>query len=112
MIQNRVSGKHTEIGEALQERVRGRLSGAIAKYFDRAADANVTFTKERGILVANCSAHLSSGPTMQAHGEGSDAYLAFEVALEHLEKQVRRYTRRLKNHHERRAPDSGLALSE
>jgi ribosomal subunit interface protein len=40
---------------------------------------------------------------MQAHGKGSDAYKAFDSALDRLEKQVRRYTRRLKNHHDRGA---------
>ena len=38
---------------------------------------------------------------MQAHGTGQDAQIAFGMALDHLEKRVRRYTRRLKNHHER-----------
>ena len=34
---------------------------------------------------------------------GPDAYKAFDSALDRLEKQVRRYTRRLKNHHDRGA---------
>jgi len=38
---------------------------------------------------------------MQAHGTGQDAHKAFDMALDHLEKRVRRYTRRLKNHHDR-----------
>jgi ribosome-associated translation inhibitor RaiA len=36
---------------------------------------------------------------MKAEGTGKDAYLAFSAMLEHLEKQLRRYKRRLKNHH-------------
>lgn len=102
-MQIRVSGKHIEIGETLPMHVREKLSAAIVKYFDRPADANVTFTKERAGFVADCSVHLSSGTTMQAHGEAEDAIRAFDVALEHLQTQVRRYKRRLKNHHERKA---------
>ena len=34
-------------------------------------------------------------------GQGKDAHLAFDAVLDHLEKQVRRYKRRLKNHHEK-----------
>ena len=37
---------------------------------------------------------------MKAEGEGDDAYRAFDVALERLEKQVRRYTRKLKSHYD------------
>lgn len=110
MMQIRVSGIHIEIGETLPMRVREKLSAAIGKYFDRQADANVTFAKERAGFRSDCSVHLSSGTTMQAHGEADDAFRAFEVALDHLETQVRRYARRLKNHHERKAPP-GLELS-
>jgi hypothetical protein len=45
------------------------------------------------------TAHLSSGVFLAAHGDGGDAYAAFETALEKLEKRLRRYKRRLKNHH-------------
>lgn len=97
----RVTGKHVEIGEALPEHVRTRLSAAVEKYFDRSAEANVIFAKERNNFRADCTVHLSSGVVMPAHGIAADAYRAFDMALDRLEKRVRRYTRRLKNHHDR-----------
>jgi ribosomal subunit interface protein len=109
MMQIRVAGKQIEIGETLPERVRERLTAAIEKYFDRSAQGNVTFTKERVGFRADCTVHLSSGTTMQTHGTGEDAYKAFEVALDRLEKRVRRYTRRLKNHHDRGTAQAGSA---
>ena len=108
-MQIRVSGKHLEIGETLPQRVRGKLSAAVLKYFGRSADANVTFTKERAGIRADCSVHLSSGTTVVAHGEANSAIRAFEVALDHLETQIRRYARRLKNHHERTAGNGHVA---
>jgi ribosomal subunit interface protein len=96
----RVAGKHIEIGETLQEQVRTRLAAAVEKYFDRSAEAHVTFSKERNDFRADCSVHLASGVTLQAKGTATDAYHAFDTALEHLEKRVRRYMRRLKNHHD------------
>jgi len=111
MMQIRVAGKQIEIGEALPGYVRERLPAAIGKYFDRAAEANVIFAKERVGFRTDCTVHLSSGPTMHAHGEGPDAHGAFEIALGHLEKQVRRYSRRLKNHHDR-GPEAGRAQAE
>lgn len=100
-MQIRIAGKQIEIGEALPQRVRTRLSAAVGKHFDRDAEANVTFMKERTGFRADCILHLSSGAKLQAHGTGDDAYKAFDCALDHVEKQVRRYARRLKNHHDR-----------
>jgi len=94
----RVSGKQIEIGQALPQRVRDRLTAAVAKHFDRPAQANVTFMKERTGYRADCIVHLSSGALMCAHASGADAHAAFNLALDHMEKRVRRYKRRLKNH--------------
>jgi ribosomal subunit interface protein len=101
MMNIRIAGKQIEIGEALPQFVRERLSAAVEKHFDRDAEANVTFIKERTGFRVDCTVHLSSGSSMQAHATGKDARTAFDIALEHLEKRVRRYARRLKNHHDR-----------
>jgi ribosomal subunit interface protein len=94
-----VSGKNFDLGAALQAHVEGRLAEGVRKYFDRGAEAVVTFSRERHQVECEMTAHLSSGVFLAAHGEGGDAYAAFEESLEKLEKRVRRYKRRLKNHH-------------
>jgi len=108
-MQIRVAGKQIEIGEALPERVRTKLASAVGKHFTRDAEAKVIFARERAGFRADCMVHLSSGTRMQAHGTGNDANQAFDVALEHLEKQVRRYMRRLKSHHDH-GPDDRSVL--
>jgi len=94
-----VSGKNMELGDALQIHVTEKLSDGVRKYFDRGAEAAVTFTRERHLIECDVTAHLASGVFLAAHGEGGDAYGAFEESLEKLEKRIRRYKRRLKNHH-------------
>ncbi|MDZ7629290.1 MAG: ribosome-associated translation inhibitor RaiA [Parvularculaceae bacterium] len=94
-----VSGKNIELGEALRTHVNDRLSDSVQKYFGRGAEAAVTFAKERHLVECEMTAHLFSGVFLAAHGSGGDAYAAFEEGLEKLEKRVRRYKRRLKNHH-------------
>jgi ribosomal subunit interface protein len=101
MMHIRITGKQIVIGEALPYHVRQRVSAAVEKHFDRDAETNVTFTKERTGFRADCTVHLSSGKTIQAHGIGLDAQKAFDIATDHLETQLRRYTKRLKNHHDR-----------
>ena len=109
MMQIRIAAKQFEIGQALPETVRKKLIAAISKHFERDAEAQVIFGKERDGFRADLGVHLSSGTKMQARGKGPDAYKAFDVALDRLEKQVRRYTRRLKNHHDRGAGITRLA---
>ncbi len=94
-----VSGKNMDLGASLQSHVNERLKDGVTKYFGRGAEAEVIFAKERFQVECDLTTHLVSGVFLAAHGEGGDAYSAFEDALEKLEKRVRRYKRRLKNHH-------------
>jgi len=95
-----VAGRQMEVGEALRTRIEGELASGVGKYFSRATDAVVTVGKNGGTGVeVDCTVHLSSGISLQAEGHGGDAHSAFDDALNKLEKRVRRYKRRLKNHH-------------
>lgn len=95
-----VAGRQMEVGEALRTRIEGELASGVGKYFNRATDAVVTVAKDGASAIeVDCQVHLSSGISLQAQGHGGDAHSAFGAALEKLEKRVRRYKRKLKNHH-------------
>lgn len=94
-----VTGKNMDLGGALQTHVSGQITDSITKYFGRGAEASVIFAKERHLVECEMTAHLASGVFLAAHGEGGEAYAAFDDALSKLEKRLRRYKRRLKNHH-------------
>jgi ribosomal subunit interface protein len=95
-----VAGRQMDVGEALRTKIEGELAGSVSKYFSRATDAVVTVGRNGGTGVAvDCTVHLSSGISLQSEGHGGDAHSAFADALDKLEKRVRRYKRRLKNHH-------------
>jgi ribosomal subunit interface protein len=107
-----VSGKQIDIGEALRGHVEERLQDAVGKYFERPVEAVVTFSKDRHEFVADSSVHLPTGLTVQAKSRADEVYAAFEGAVGRMEKQLRRYKRRLKDHHRDRAPiESGEAQS-
>ncbi len=97
-----VIGKHIDIGDALKQHVEQRLTDGVGKYFDRPGQAQVTFSKEGIGFRCDCSAHLDSGIQLNSSGQATDIYASFETAAERMEKRVRRYTRRLKNHHSHR----------
>lgn len=95
-----VAGRQMEVGEALRTRIENELSLGVGKYFNRATDAVVTVGKNGGAGVeVDCTVHLSSGISLQSQGHAGDAHSAFGDAMEKLEKRVRRYKRRLRNHH-------------
>ena len=95
----RVSGKQIEIGEALSDHVRSALEASVRKLFDRGGEASVVFSREGPFYRADCKLHLDSGVTLQAQGEYGDVHKAFDLALERLEKRIRRHRRRKKSHH-------------
>lgn len=97
-MQVQVAGKKLEVGTALQDRIAFGLESRVSKYFNRTGEAFVTVSKPGWAFNVDCSIHLPSGVTLQAHGEGDDGYQAFEMALDKIEKRVRRYKNRLRNH--------------
>lgn len=94
-----ISGKKIDVGDALRTHVSDRLEAGIVKYFDQPVDGQVSFAKEGGDFRCDANIHLSSGISLQAGGMAGDAYGAFDMAAERLEKRLRRYKRRLKDHH-------------
>lgn len=95
----RVSGHQVETGDALQSQVQDRLQGIADKYFSRALSAQVTFGKGPHDNRFKCDviAHVMHGLVLKASNEGTDAHGAFDGAADKIEKQLRRYMRRLKD---------------
>lgn len=98
-----ISGKQIDIGEALQTHVKDSLGEAVAKYAERPTDAQVVFSKSGSQFNCEATVHLSTGLTAQAKAQTHEIYAAFDQCCEKMEKQLRRYKRRLKDHHKQRA---------
>ncbi len=98
-----ITGKQIDIGEALQTHVRDQTDEMLSKYAGRPTDANVVFSKSGHEHVCEATIHLSTGLTAQAKASSSDIYASFDGCLEKMDKQLRRYKRRLKDHHRDRA---------
>lgn len=94
-----ITGKAIDLGSALQTHVNEALAAGVSKYFDRSAEGQVVFDKEGNDIAAEITVHLASGVFLSAQGKAGDAYGAFDGAMTKLEKRVRRYKRRLKDHH-------------
>ncbi len=98
-----ISGKQIDIGMALQTHVETELGTVAQKYAGRPTDAVVIFSKDAHEFVCEAVVHLSTGLTAQARAHDTEIYAAFDKCLDKMEKQLRRYKRRLKDHHRDRA---------
>ena len=99
----RVSGKNLDIGEALRQRITDRVNDVLAKYFDGTANGHVTVKRDGSSYTTEGILHLSSGMTIHAEGAAMDPYQSADVAADQIEKRMRRYKHRLKDHHAGRA---------
>ena len=94
-----VKGIHVDVGDALRAQTKHKLQSSVAKYFEKAFDSMVVFSKEGHGFRAEISVHAGRGMIMQGGSNGNDAYGAFDGALGRINKQLRRYKRRIRNHH-------------
>ena len=94
----RVSGKNLDIGEALRTHVTEKVQALIARYFDGMIGGHVVLSPEGSAFRTYCSLQLSSGMNLQSEGRAHDAYASFEQAADKIERRLRKYKKRLKEH--------------
>lgn len=95
----RISGKNIEIGDAFRSHVEERVGATLSKYFDGGFSGRVVLERDGAGYRVDCALHLDSGVDLKSEGHGHDIYPTFEQAAERIDKQLRRYKRRLKDHH-------------
>ena len=94
----RISGKNMDIGDALRHRIEDRIDEAVTKFFDGGYSGHVTVEKSGAGFHCDCMVHLDTGIVLQAKASMDDATACFYAAAERVEKRLRRYKRRLKDH--------------
>lgn len=107
-----VQGKQIDVGDALRDHVTGKMTDIDQKYFNHATDATVTFSREGhgGLFKVHISMHIGKNIMVVSEATESDPYVAFEAASEKAAKRLRRYKRKLRDHHERveKTPETEL----
>jgi ribosomal subunit interface protein len=100
----RVSGHQIETGEALQVHAQDRLTAIVDKYFPKALSSAVTFNRAPAAAFrCDIVTHVMHGLVLKGAGIAHDAHAALDQAAEKIDKQLRRYKRRLNDHSEQSA---------
>jgi ribosomal subunit interface protein len=98
-MQLTVRGKQLDVGEALRAHISQTLDNLVGKYFGKPIEATVSLSREAHMYRAQVSVHVGRGIQLQSQAEADQPYPAFDLAAEHLGKRLRRYKRRLRDHH-------------
>lgn len=99
-----VQGKQMDVGDALTDHVKAKLSELDQKYFSTATDAAVTFSKEghgTGMFRATITFNITKNLEVVTEAIEADPYAAFDSASEKAAKRLRRYKERIRNHKSR-----------
>lgn len=96
-----VHGHHMDVGAALETYINDKLEAISEKYFNRAVNVVVTMEKEKkGLFKSNIIMTVGKDIQVQAASSAHDVHAAFDETAEKIAKQLRRYKRKLKDHHE------------
>jgi ribosomal subunit interface protein len=108
-----VAGKQLKVGAALREYVEEHIEGAIKKYFENAISADVTFSKETHQFVTDIVVNEGTGNQIyyKSQAKEDSIYASFDRAVDKMEKQLRRYKRRLKDHNKQSVADVAASLA-
>ncbi len=98
-MQLTVTGKQIDTGEALRRHIEAGLNAILGKYFGTAIEAHVVVSKEAHLTRVEVSLHIGRGIVVNAGAGATEPYAAFDAAAERIAKQLRRYKRRLRDHH-------------
>ncbi len=113
----RISGHQVDTGAAFGEHVRERLNTIIDRYFPRALSAHVTLASApHGYFACDIVMHVMTDIILKGSNRALTANIAFDGAADRIDKQLRRYMRRLKDRHgpgaDRSADRAAVAMAE
>lgn len=111
-MQVTVTGQQIDVGDAFRLHIESAIEATSEKYFADAIDTTVVMSRESFRIRATISMHVGRGIYVRAHEEADEAYTAFDVALAHLAKRLRRNKRRLRDHHNRDVQNAPASAPE
>ena len=94
-----ITGKNLDIGDALREYTEDRIHDMLEKYVGRSFPGHIRIEKNKNEFSTNCSVDLWSGLSLHSQGNSDNAHTSVDIALERLDKRLRRYKSRLRDHH-------------
>lgn len=97
-----VAGHQMEVGESLSTFIQTELKHLLDKHIGEIYESHIHMGKDHHEFVADLEVHVSKNLVIHCKGKDADAYKSVSLALEKLEKRIKKYKERLrdrKRHH-------------
>ena len=98
-MQLNITFRHLDPIDSLKNYAREKVE-RVNKYLDKATEAHVTLSVERHLHHADISIH-SGNYLLRGREKSEDMYASIDLAMDKIEKQLKRYKEKLKHHHGR-----------
>eukprot|EP00657_Telonema_sp_P-1_P007089 TRINITY_DN266_c0_g1_i2.p2 TRINITY_DN266_c0_g1~~TRINITY_DN266_c0_g1_i2.p2 ORF type:complete len:193 (-),score=27.39 TRINITY_DN266_c0_g1_i2:390-968(-) len=98
-MQLSINGKQVQVSEALNEHIERLVTAISEKYFGDPLDGSVTVSKEGNNFRTDIAVHVGREMFVRGQGIAADAYASVDQAGEHIDKRLRRFKRRVRDHH-------------
>lgn len=99
-MQCNITFRNLEATDALKLYAQEKVE-RVNKYLDRAGESHVVLSLERHLQHADITIH-SGVFLLRGREKSEDMYASIDLAMDKIERQLRRYKEKLKNHHGKR----------
>jgi putative sigma-54 modulation protein len=96
-MQCNITFRHLEATDSLKAYALEKVE-RVNKYLDRAGEGHVVLSLERHLHHADITIH-SGIFVLRGREKSEDMYASIDLAMDKIERQLRRYKEKLKNHH-------------
>ncbi len=95
-MQTSITFRNLEASESIKSYAREKVD-RVNKYLDKASDAHVVLALERHLHHADITVH--AGPfLLRGREKSEDMYASIDLAMDKIERQLKRYKEKLKSH--------------
>lgn len=98
-MQITLTGRHVELGDALDSYARERLNTTVTEYRCSAIETHGALSRDGSLVDADTAIHAWGGINRQSHAKADGGAAAFDLTANWLGKRLRRHKRRLRDHH-------------
>jgi putative sigma-54 modulation protein len=91
----RITARHFDLDPGLREYIEEKVSH-LSHYFDRVDEAHIVLDAEGRRMIACVTVHASRA-VISSEQEAADMRSAFDLSLDKVERQIRRYKERIRN---------------
>jgi len=95
-MQITLTGHHIDITDSLRNYVNEKME-KLERHFDKVSNTHVILTVENLTHKAEATVHMS-GNDIFAEANEDDMYAAIDSLVDKLDRQVKKYKEKLKNH--------------